>query len=341
MPVLYVVAQIGLVLFMFIVGVEFRIDLVASRARAAASITIAGTLVPFALGAALAWLIYSSHDLFGGGIGRPIAALFLGAAMSITAFPVLARIIHERGLSGTNVGTLALASGSMADAAAWCILALILAMLRGTWSIAALAGGGGIAYTAFTLLILRPLLARTLKTNPDGDLGTVRLSCILALLMLAAWLTDRIGVYSVFGAFILGVAMPRGQVCHALRRSIEPLTTALLVPLFFVYSGLNTSVGLLDRPAVWALALLVLLIACLGKGLTCWAAARVHGESQPDSIAIGALMNARGLMELIILNIGLEAGVITPTLFSIMVLMAIATTFMATPILQLTSPKRA
>lgn len=335
MPVLYVVAQVGLVLYMFTTGLEFRIDLAASRARTAASISVAGMVVPFALGAALALSIHGGGALFAEGLGRGTAMVYLGAAMSITAFPMLARIIHERGLTGTTVGTLALTAGSIDDAAAWCVLAVVLAQLGGHWSIAVLAPVGGAAYAAFVLLALRPLLARILRVESTGELGPARFAWVLVMLMLGAWLTDRIGIYAVFGAFVLGVAMPRGPVCRALSRSIEPLTTGLLLPLFFVYAGLNTRIGLLDRPVLWALAGVVIGAACLGKGVACWGAARIHGESGRDAVAIGALMNARGLMELIILTIGLESGIITPTLFSIMVLMAIVTTLLATPVVLL------
>jgi Kef-type K+ transport system membrane component KefB len=157
---------------------------------------------------------------------------------------------------------------------------------------------------------------------------------VLMVVMLGAWITDAIGIYAVFGAFILGVAMPRGLFAQEIQRRLEPLTTNFLLPLFFVYSGLNTRLGLVDSPMLWAVALLILVAACLGKGIACWLAARLNGEDNREALAIGTLMNARGLMELIILNIGLERGVITPTLFTIMVMMAIVTTLMASPVFE-------
>jgi Kef-type K+ transport system membrane component KefB len=160
------------------------------------------------------------------------------------------------------------------------------------------------------------------------------LTITLCLVMLGAWFTDRIGIYAVFGAFIMGAAMPRGRFAHDVQRQIEPLTTSFLLPLFFVYSGLNTRIALVDSPWLWLVALVVLAIACFGKGIACWAAARLSGEDNRSAMAIGALMNARGLMELIILNIGLERGLITPVLFAVMVIMAIVTTLMATPIFE-------
>ena len=160
------------------------------------------------------------------------------------------------------------------------------------------------------------------------------LAFVLTLVMLGAWVTDAVGIYAVFGAFILGTAMPRGLFAREIQRHLEPLTTNFLLPLFFVYSGLNTRIGLVDTPRLWGVALLILLAACLGKGIACWLAARLNGEDDREALAIGTLMNARGLMELIILNIGLERGVITPTLFTIMVIMAVATTLAASPVFE-------
>jgi Kef-type K+ transport system membrane component KefB len=172
------------------------------------------------------------------------------------------------------------------------------------------------------------------RAERDGGLSPGQLSFTLMLLMLGAWFTDAIGIYAVFGAFILGVAMPRGVFARELQRLLEPLTTVFLLPLFFVYSGLNTRLGLVDTPQLWAVALVILLAACLGKGVACYLAARMNGEENREALAIGTLMNARGLMELIILNIGLERGIITPALFTIMVLMAIATTLAASPLFE-------
>jgi Kef-type K+ transport system membrane component KefB len=261
--------------------------------------------------------------------------LFLAAAMSITAFPMLARIIRESGMSGTSLGTLALAAGSSDDAAAWCILAIVLASFRSEPTIALLAIGGGVVYAVTMLTAGRRLLSRFLEfvgTRPR--LEGLPLPATLALLMLAAWFTDAIGIYAVFGAFILGAAVPRGPFAEQLQEKLEPLTVNLLLPLFFVYSGLNTKVNLLNTPALWAIGLLLLVAAVLGKGVACYLAARWNGEPRREAATIGALMNARGLMELIILNIGRDFGVITDTLFSMMVIMAIVTTLMASPLFE-------
>jgi Kef-type K+ transport system membrane component KefB len=335
LTITYAVAQIGLVLYMFLIGVEFQVDLIRKRLRSAASVSIAGIMTPFLLGSLLALMLVRNGEYFAPNVARWEAMLFMGAAMSITAFPMLARIIYERGLSGTSLGTLALAAGSMDDAAAWCILALVLASFNRNPVIALSAIGGGVLYAAVVLTIGKRLLARLgSKVERDGMMSPPIFTFVLMLVMLAAWVTDAIGIYAVFGAFILGTAMPRGRFKQEIERRLEPLTTNFLLPLFFVYSGLNTHLGLVDSIGVWSITLLILFIACFGKGVACWLAARLNGEDNREALGIGTLMNARGLMELIILNIGLERGVITPTLFTIMVMMAIVTTLMASPVFE-------
>ena len=342
MPVIYVVAQIGLVLYMFLVGLDFDVELLRKRARSAVTVSWAGILTPFSLGALIAWGVHGDTALFAEKVSVGEAALFMGAAMSITAFPMLARIIYERGLSGTSMGTLALAAGSADDAAAWCILAIVLASFSGQAAIAVWAIGGGLGFALFAFFVLRPVLARAgawIERREAYD--SVALPGALMLLAGAAWYTDKVGIYAVFGAFVLGAAMPRGEIAKRIEAQVQPLTVNLLLPLFFVYSGLNTRIGLVNSPALWGLALLILLAATLGKGGACYAAARLGGEPHREAVGIGALMNARGLMELIILNIGLERGVITPTLFSIMVIMAIVTTLTALPVFNLAFGKKA
>ena len=335
MGIIYAVSQIGLVLYMFLIGVEFNVDLIRKRLRSAASVSLAGILTPFTLGCILATFLINDPRFFAPKVSMWEAMLFLGASMSITAFPMLARIIYERGLTGTSLGTLALAAGSMDDAAAWCVLAIVLASFSGDANIALAAIGGGILYALVVLTIGR-LLLRRLGTIADRNNGVSErvLSFVLMLVMLGAWFTDSIGIYAVFGAFIMGVAMPRGTFARDVQRSLESITKNFLLPLFFVYSGLNTRIGLVNSPYLWGIALIILLAACFGKGIACWLAARLNGESNREAMAIGTLMNARGLMELIILNIGLERGIISPILFTMMVLMAIITTLMASPLFE-------
>jgi Kef-type K+ transport system membrane component KefB len=261
--------------------------------------------------------------------------MFLGASIATTAFPMLARIIYERRLSGTPLGTLALACGATDDAMSWCILATVLAIHRDNIAVAATAIIGGIVYTLLLLTIGRRML-RGLGTASErhNEITAPVLSTVLILLMACAWFTDAVGIYAIFGAFILGVAMPSGFFAQRLTANLEPLVTTFLLPLFFVYSGLNTQIGLLNSTKLWAVTLGILAVSIAGKGIACTLAARLRKVPLRESLALGSLMNARGLIELILLNIGLQAGIITPTLFTILVLVAVVTTLMATPVFE-------
>ena len=333
MPVIYGTAQIALTLYMFTVGLEFESALLRRSLRQAAAVSLTGILAPFALGIGAAILLHSAGGFFSEGLTVGQAALFMGASLSITAFPVMARIIHERGLTGTAIGTMALAAGAMDDVAAWLIFAVVVASFKGDSMVAVLAFAGAFAYVGVVFGLVRPFLARLARqADAAGEVSQGAFGTVLLLLMAGAWFTDLVGVHSVFGAFILGTAMPRGVMTRQLQRLIGPLTLGLFIPLFFVYSGLHTRVGLVDTPGLWLVTLGVFAIACLGKGVACWLAARLNGVSQPEALGIGTLMNARGMMELILLNIGRERGLITPTLFTILVLMTLATTLMATPL---------
>ena len=333
---LFVVSQLGLVLYMFCVGLEFRADLLLRNARRAAAVSLAGIAAPFLLSAALAPALLESGGFFTDGVRGFQATLFLGAAMSITAFPMLARIIYERGIAGTALGTLALSAGAVDDAAAWIILAVVVGSFSGSAWLAIIAAGGGIAYAIVVFTLARPVLRRLEAISEGADAPPAWVTpTVLCALAFGAWFTDSVGIYAVFGAFILGSAMPHGNLSRHLRRQVEPVTTALLLPLFFVYSGLNSQLGLVNSMWLWGVALVLFLAACAGKALACWAAARATGSSPRDALGVATLMNARGLMELILLNIGLQQGLITPTLFTMLVLMAIGTTLMAGPLFNL------
>jgi len=335
-PIIYMFSQVGLVLYMFLVGAEFNRDLFRRRAHSAMSVSFAGIATPFLLGGLLAIYMVRDATFFTSGVTTWEAVLFTGAAMSITAFPMLARIIYERGLTGTSLGTLALASGALDDAAAWCVLAVVLASFGNNAMIAVVAIGGGVAYALFLVAVRRPLFSPLVRmAEQNNGLSGPMLSFVLMLLMLGAWFTDFVGIYAVFGAFLLGMAIPRGVVTRDLQRQMEPLVTNFLLPLFFVYSGLNTQLRLVFTPQLLGITAVVIAAACLGKFGGCYLAARVNGENHREAMAVGTLMNARGLMELILLNIGLERGVITPVFFTIMVIMAVVTTLMATPIFEL------
>jgi Kef-type K+ transport system membrane component KefB len=333
--VLFPVSQLGLAAYMFVVGMEFRMDIVRERLRSAVAVSAAGMLAPFVLGGVLGWYFFHHTTLFPAKTSLLEAVIFLGASMCITAFPMLARIIHFKKLAGTVMGTVALGAGAIDDAAAWALLAVVLASFDGDVSYAVRNILGGIGYVAVTLALIRPLLQRwARRIEARGSLSDGEFVVCLSLLALGAWFTDAIGLHAVFGAFIMGAAMPRGLVADALRERIQPLTVALLLPLFFTYSGLNTQIGLLDSAYLWGLAGVILLAAISGKGVACWLAARATGVSNREALGIGVLMNARGLMELIIINIGLQRGIISPALFATLVIMAVVTTLMASPLFE-------
>ncbi len=335
MVALYALAQVGLVLYMFVIGLEFDVGLLSGRTKSAGLVSGAGIAVPFLVGAALLPYLTGRGDLFASDVSLGVAWLFVGASISITAFPMLARILYERGISKTRLGTLTLAAGSIDDAVAWCLLALVLALFQKDPEAALLTVGGGVAYAVFMLTVGRRLLRGLARAfEREGELTMDLLAVTLILLMGCAWFTDWLGIYAVFGAFICGAAMPKGAFGEALTQRTEQLTTSLLLPMFFVYSGLNTKIGLVNTWPLWGLTLLVIAVSILGKGVACALAARVAGESWRHSAIIGTLMNARGLMELILLNVGLDRGVISHTFFAIMVMMAVVTTGMASPIYQ-------
>lgn len=336
MKVLFPVAQVGLALYMFIIGLEFRGDIVRKRVGTSVSVSLAGMAVPFGLGALVGWLLYEKTELFPQSISPTAAMLFMGASMCITAFPMLARIIQHKGLTGTTMGTVVIGAGAIDDAAAWCMLAVVLASFTGDFTDAAFSIGGGFGYAVLVMGVVRPLLRRWARgVDERGKLSDREYAMLLALMCMGAWWTERIHLHAVFGAFVMGAAMPRGVVAKSIVARTQPLAVALFLPLFFTYSGLNTRLGLLDASGLWLIALGVLAAAIIGKGVACWGAARAAGISNREAVGIGVLMNARGMMELIIINIGLERGVISPEIFAMLAIMAIVTTLMTSPIFEL------
>jgi Kef-type K+ transport system membrane component KefB len=334
---LFPVSQLGLALYMFVVGMEFRMDIIHRRLKSSVAVSLAGMTAPFALGALLAWMFYGRADLglFPPGVPLASAMIFTGACLCITAFPMLARIIHFKGLAGTTMGTVAIGAGAIDDAMAWCLLAVVLAKLENDWTRAVLNIGGGAGFALLAFLVIKPLLARAEKWMiRDGALTEGGFVTGLALMCLGAWWTDFIQLHAVFGAFVMGAVMPRTVMARDLIARIQPLAVALLLPLFFTYSGLNTKIGLINTGALWLVCGAVLAAAILGKGVACWLAARATGISHREALGIGTLMNARGLMELIIINIGLQKGIISEGLFATLVIMAVVTTLMASPLFE-------
>ncbi|MEO7931991.1 MAG: cation:proton antiporter [Chthoniobacterales bacterium] len=332
---LFPASQLGLALYMFVVGMEFRVDIVQKKLKSAVAVSLAGMIAPFLLGAGLGYVFFHYTKLFPAKTSEMEAMLFLGASMCITAFPMLARIIHFKKLAGTTMGTVALGAGAIDDAVAWCLLAVVLASFDSNWTHAIVNIGGGAAYVIITLAVVRPILARIqtwfVKEEILNEAGLV---VGLGLMAFGAYITDKIGLHAVFGAFVMGAAIPRGTMSRDLIARIQPLTVALLLPLFFTYSGLNTKITLLNTGFLWLMCGAVLVAAVLGKGIACWLAARATGLSNREALGIGTLMNARGLMELIIINIGLQRGIISEGLFATLVIMAVITTLMASPIFE-------
>ncbi|MQY11105.1 Na(+)/H(+)-K(+) antiporter GerN [Streptomyces sp. RB5] len=329
-PVLYVVGQIGLVAFMFRVGWEFRVDRLRTIARSAGIVSAAGMFVPVLLGVALVVAAGERTGILHPDMSMEVSALFVGVALAVTAFPMLARIISERGLSGTRHGSLSLGSGALDDAAAWVLLAGVLSMAHRSAGLVSAAAAGAVGLVVVMAVLLRlhsHIVWLAERTAPEN------LLLILAgALFLVAWYADIIGLYAVFGAFSLGVVFPRSERLDKTVETVRPVGL-LFVPLFFTYSGLNTDFTLLGSGSVLLFTALCVLLAVAGKFGACWLAARAAGESAPVALRVGALMNARGLMQLIALNLGLEAGIVTQAMFSALVVVALVTTTMTTPLL--------
>jgi Kef-type K+ transport system membrane component KefB len=338
-PYLRAGADIGLAFYMFLVGLELDPAVLRGRTEQAALISHASIALPMALGVAVALPIF---ELVGPDTSFLPFALFMGVAMSITAFPVLARILLERRMLKRPVGAIAMGAAAIDDVTAWALLALASAV-AGSGSaltvvrVVALAA----AFTALMLLVVRRLLARVSDAYDEaGHVPAGWIATIFVGVLLASFVAQRIGIAAIFGAFVMGLAMPRrADLTHDVIRRFEDFVVTVLLPLFFVVTGLRVRVGLLDRAELWLLALVLLAVAIAGKWLGAMGAARFTGFSPRESAAIGALMNTRGLTELIVLSIGLELGVITPALFTMLVLMALVTTFMAGPALRLIDPR--
>ncbi|WP_421118394.1 cation:proton antiporter [Aquihabitans daechungensis] len=328
LPWLKALAEIGLVLFMFLVGVELDRNHLRGQGHRAVVVSHASIIAPFAMGFALGWWM---HPIVGGHSSDVAFSLFVGAAMAVTAFPVLARILQETGLDRTRVGAMTLACAAVDDVTAWCILAVVLAVAQGTGAgPVGVTVAASLAFVAVMWLVVRPLLARR---------SDVPIALAIGIALAAAWVTDVIGIHAIFGAFLAGVVMPRGPGDRiVLVDRLEVAIGTLLLPVFFMMVGLSTELGLVDTAQLWVLTAAVIAVAVAGKLGGAGLAARAVGESWRDAWTIGVLMNTRGLTEIVILSVGLERGIINETMFTIMVLMALATTFAAVPLLRRIAP---
>jgi Kef-type K+ transport system membrane component KefB len=333
---LYILSQVGLILFMFTIGMELNIGELKEKFGETFVISHASILIPYFLGMLLAFFVYeefaASHTDF------LSFALFIGISMSITAFPVLARIVQEKGLSKTHLGTMVIASAANDDVTAWCILAAVIAIAKtGSFISSLYTIAFAVIYVGVMLMVVRPFLKRVGEIYHNSEvLNKSIVAFLLLMLILSAFVTQVIGIHALFGAFLAGVVMPPlPNFRRMIIEKIEDVSVTLLLPLFFVFTGLRTEIGLLNTPYLWEICALFILVAVTGKFVGGAFTAKILGETWRDSLSIGVLMNTRGLMELIVLNIGYEMGILPPPIFVMLVIMALVTTFMTTPALSI------
>jgi len=331
-PFLSVIAQVGVILYMFLVGLELDTAFLRRSPHAALSISHASIILPFLLGSALALLLYprfSSSD-----VPFTVFALFMGISMSVTAFPVLARILTDRRLQRTRLGQVAIACAAVDDMSAWCLLALVVSVARSRASDAVHTVGLSLLFVSSVVIVLRPLVGMVVRRQEGrSEVSEGALGAVCVILLLCAFATEWIGIHALFGAFMLGAVIPsESTLARDLTRRLRDLVVVLLLPAFFAFTGLRTQIALVSGLQAWLVCGLVVAVASLGKFGGSALAARAIGLSWRDGAAIGILMNTRGLMELIVLNIGLDLRVLSPALFAMLVLMAVVTTLATTPI---------
>lgn len=332
-PVLSNIAQVGVMLFMFLVGLELDTARLGRRTRAMIVISQVSIVVPFLLGMGLAVILHPR--LSSAEVPFTVFSLFLGVSLSVTAFPVLARILTDRGLQGSDLGLIALSCAAVGDVTAWCLLALVTAVasaaLASAWITVALTA----AYLAVMFVVARPLVVRAVRAQElRGTVSQGAIALATGGMLLSALATEAAGIHAIFGAFLAGALIPHdSRLAQTLTRALADVVVVLFLPVFFASTGMRTEIGLVSGASEWLLCGLIILTASAGKFGGAFAAARVMGFAGRDAAALGVLMNTRGLMELIVLNVGLERGILTPTLFAMLVLMAVATTFATTPLL--------
>ncbi|HTE08599.1 MAG TPA: cation:proton antiporter [Flavitalea sp.] len=326
-------SQVGLILYMFIVGMELDLRLLRKKALDVMIISHASIIIPFALGMTLAYFIY--QEFAPENISFSSFGLFMGIAMSVTALPVLARIVQERGMSRTRLGMLAITCAAADDITAWCLLSAVIAIVKaGSFLSSLYTIGLSVAYVIFMIKVVKPFVQRITGTITDKLPPRAVIGMYFLVLVLSSFATELIGIHALFGGFMAGLIMPAHQGFRkGIINKLEDLTLLFLLPLFFVYTGLRTEIGLLSSPGLWLLTLVIICVAVLGKFVGTTIAARFVGQGWKDSLVIGILMNTRGLMELIVLNIGYDLGVLTPEVFTMLVIMALVTTAITGPAL--------
>lgn len=333
---LYILSQIGLILFMFTIGMDLNLSALKEKMGVTYVISHASIVIPYFFGMLLAFFIY--QEFAAAQTTFLSFALFIGISMSITAFPVLARIVQEKGLTKTHLGTVAIASAAINDVTAWCILAAAIAIAKtGSFVSSLYTIGFSIAYVLVMLLVVRPFLKKLGEIYSNSEvLNKSVVAFLLLILIVSSYMTEIIGIHALFGAFLAGVIMPPlTNFRRLVIEKVEDVSVTLLLPLFFVFTGLRTEIGLLNTPYLWTICVIIILVAISGKFIGGAFTARILGETWKDSLSIGVLMNTRGLMELIVLNIGYEMGIFPPSIFVMLVIMALVTTFMTTPLLSL------
>ncbi|MFM8415595.1 MAG: cation:proton antiporter, partial [Planctomycetota bacterium] len=332
-------SQVGLVLLLFLIGIEFDFSHIRRQGTVAAAVSVAGVAVPFTLGVGLAWAMAPRLEVLGA--SEPIDprsfALFLGVAMSITAIPILGRILIEMGLQHTPLGATVIAAAACDDVVGWTLLAAVSAVASGSFEPALVLRmvAGTAALAAFALYVLRPLVLPRLERAVDasGRLPAGWLSVVLGCLFVAAWLTSAIGIFAIFGGFLLGASLSGSpRLREAVASQFTDFVTVFFLPIFFTYTGLRTFVGSLSGLEAWGWCAAVFAVAVLGKWGGCGLAARLGGMPAGEAACVGVLMNTRALMELVVINVGMDLGVIPPAVYCMLVLMAIGTTLMATPL---------
>jgi len=333
---LQLLSQIGLILFMFVIGMELDLKVLKNKANDAVVISHASIVIPFALGIGLSYYIY--YQFAPVGVEFLSFSLFMGIAMSITAFPVLARIVQERGIHKTRLGTIVITCAAADDITAWCLLAVVIAIVKaGSFVSSLYVIGLALLYVLAMLFIVKPFLKRVgdLYAKKDNIKKSV-VAIFLLTLIVSAYLSEIIGIHALFGAFMMGAIMPDiSKFRNVFIDKVEDVSVILLLPLFFVFTGLRTEIGLINDAYLWKVTGCIIAVAVAGKFIGSALAARFVGQNWCDSLTIGALMNTRGLMELVVLNIGYELGVLSPKVFTMMVIMALVTTFMTGPALDI------
>ena len=331
-PFLSIIAQVGILLYMFLVGIEFDIAALKSRTHTAIMVSHASIMAPFLLGSSLALVLYARVST--ADVPFPVFAMFMGVSMSVTAFPVLARILTDRSIQKTRLGVLALICAAVDDVTAWCLLAFLVSVVQART-------GGALTTLIMTVLfifvmivIVRPIVVRLTKRQEPNGLTRGAMTAVCVALLVSALVAEFIGIHAIFGAFLLGVLIPHDSaVARQLLSKLEDVVVVLFLPAYFAFTGMRTQIGLLNGAGNWILCLLIILVASIGKFGGSFLAARITGVGWRESISLGILMNTRGLMELVVLNIGFDLKVVSPLLFAMLTIMALTTTLATSPLL--------